>query len=203
VNAEGLPLKPPSRSTLYRMLKRWNLTNHRCKKRPKLNQGHALKCLQFSRQHRKFEWHWRTVKFSDVCSVQKGSGSNQEWAFRFPWEKWKPKMISPSGTSRAPQQMVWGAIWLDERGRARRSNLVIIERDLNAKKHGYSAQSYIEALTKGLLPIGDVHSCLCRMGRAYTVRALSNPSLSFTTSPPLTGHLTHLTLILLSTFGGS
>jgi transposase len=152
VNAEGLPLKPPSRSTLYRTLKRRNLTNHRCKKRPKLNQGHALKRLQFSRQHRKFEWHRRAVKFSDECSVQKGSGSNQEWAFRFPWEKWKPKMISPSGTSRAPQQMVWGAIWLDERGRARRSNLVIMERDLNAKKHGYSAQSYIEALTKGLLP---------------------------------------------------
>ena len=42
VNVEGLPLKPPSRSTLYRTLKRWNLTNNRCKKRPKMNQGHAL-----------------------------------------------------------------------------------------------------------------------------------------------------------------
>jgi hypothetical protein len=27
-----------------------------------------------------------------------------------------------------------------------------MEHDLNAKKHGYSAQSYIKALTKGLLP---------------------------------------------------
>ena len=99
VNAEGLPLKPPSRSTLCRTLKRWSRTNRRCKKRPKLNQGRALKRLHFSRQHRKFEWHRRTVKFSEECSVQKGFGSEQEWAFRFPWEKWKPEMISPSGTS--------------------------------------------------------------------------------------------------------
>jgi transposase len=39
VNAEGLPLKPPSRSTLYRTLKRRNLTNHRSKKRLKLEPG--------------------------------------------------------------------------------------------------------------------------------------------------------------------
>jgi hypothetical protein len=30
--------------------------------------------------------------------------------------------------------------------------LVIIERDSDAPRRGYSAQSYIEALTKGLLP---------------------------------------------------
>ena len=61
-------------------------------------------------------------------------------------------MITLSGTGQAPQQMVWAAIWLDERGRPRRSNLVIMERDPQANKRGYSAQSYIEALTKGLLP---------------------------------------------------
>jgi hypothetical protein len=55
-------------------------------------------------------------------------------------------------TSCKPAQMVWGSIWVDERGRARRSNLVIIERDFDAPRRGYSAQSYIEALTKGLLP---------------------------------------------------
>jgi transposase len=48
--------------------------------------------------------------------------------------------------------MVWALIWLDERGRPRRSLLVIMERDLDAKKRGYTAKSYINALTKGLLP---------------------------------------------------
>ncbi|KAG9381474.1 hypothetical protein A1F94_007128 [Pyrenophora tritici-repentis] len=101
-------------------------------KRPKLNRGHAAKRLQFARQYRQFAWGRRTLKFSDECLVQKGSGANQEWCFRFPWEKWKPEMILEYGTSRKPAQMVWASIWLDERGRARRSNLVIMERDSDA-----------------------------------------------------------------------
>jgi hypothetical protein len=48
--------------------------------------------------------------------------------------------------------MVWGCIWLDERGRPRRSLLVIMERDPDALRGGYSSQSYIQALTTGLLP---------------------------------------------------
>ncbi|KAI1518219.1 Transposase [Pyrenophora tritici-repentis] len=152
VNADRTTSKPPSRRTLYRVLKGEGLTNHRCKKRPKLNRGHAAKRLQFARQYRQFAWGRRTLKFSDECLVQKGSGANQEWCFRFPWEKWKPEMILEYGTSRKPAQMVWASIWLDERGRARRSNLVIMERDSDAPRGGYSAQSYIEALKKGLLP---------------------------------------------------
>jgi hypothetical protein len=61
-------------------------------------------------------------------------------------------MIEAVGTAQAPQQMVWASIWLDERGQARRSNLVIMARNPNAKRRGYSAKSYIEALIKGLLP---------------------------------------------------
>jgi hypothetical protein len=48
--------------------------------------------------------------------------------------------------------MVWGSIWLDERSRPRRSKLVIIERDPNAARGGYSSQSYIKTLQEGLLP---------------------------------------------------
>jgi hypothetical protein len=47
---------------------------------------------------------------------------------------------------------VWAIIWLDERGRLGRSKLVIMNRDLDALKRSYSAKSYIDALTKGLLP---------------------------------------------------
>ncbi|KNG52888.1 x-pro dipeptidyl-peptidase protein [Stemphylium lycopersici] len=152
VSADGSPSKPPSRSTLYRLLKRRSLTNFPCNKRPKLNRTHALKRLQFCRQYRTFKWSRRTLKFSDECSVQKGSGQNREWVFRYPEEKWKPEMLQTVSTSRKPAQMVWASIWLDERGRARRSPLVIMEHDSDAPRGGYSAQSYIQALTKGLLP---------------------------------------------------
>jgi transposase len=48
--------------------------------------------------------------------------------------------------------MVWACVWLDERSVARRGKLVIMERNPDAKKRGYSGKSYMEALTKGHLP---------------------------------------------------
>lgn len=44
--------------------------------------------------------------------------------------------------------MVWAAIY-----KGRRSNLIIMERDPAAPRNGYSANSYIKALTDRLLPI--------------------------------------------------
>jgi hypothetical protein len=52
-------------------------------------------------------------------------------------------MLELVGTSRRPAQMVWACVWLDEQGVARRSKLVIMERDPDAKKCGYSGKSYM------------------------------------------------------------
>jgi hypothetical protein len=41
-------------------------------------------------------------------------------------------MIEPKVKSKKPTQMVWASIWLDERAKARRSKLVMKERDLDA-----------------------------------------------------------------------
>jgi transposase len=73
---EAPPWNPPSRSTVYRELKGLGPTNHCYKKRPKLDRGHALKCLQFCREYRNFRWRRRPLQFSDECSLQKGSGAN-------------------------------------------------------------------------------------------------------------------------------
>jgi len=48
--------------------------------------------------------------------------------------------------------MVWGAIWLDSWGSPHRSELVIMPRDFESEKHGYSGNSYIKTLEEGLLP---------------------------------------------------
>jgi hypothetical protein len=106
INPESPSSKLPSCSTLYRELKRHGLTNHKAKKRTKSNCKHATLHLKFAREYRNFLWGCHTLKFSDECSVEKGSGANQEWCFQFPWEKWKPKMLEPAGTSRKPAQMV-------------------------------------------------------------------------------------------------
>ena len=146
------PLKPPSRSTLYRTLKVSGLTNYRCKIRPKLSRGHALLRLKFCRKYRHYPWRRRLLKFSDECLLQKGSGHTQEWCFRYPHEKWDHDMITEASPSRPPAQMVWGSIWLNKKGRPRRSPLVIMQRDPDAPHNGYSAQSYIWALEEGLIP---------------------------------------------------
>ena len=60
-------------------------------------------------------------------------------------------MVEELDTGRPAAQIVWGSIWVDKRGRVRRSLLVIIERDSTALRHGYTAWSYCRALKKGLL----------------------------------------------------
>jgi hypothetical protein len=79
---DGIPLKPPSRSTLYRIIKKTGLLQVRCKKRPKLTPQRARARLLFARECRGYPWHRRILKFSDECSIQKGSGHTTEWCFR-------------------------------------------------------------------------------------------------------------------------
>jgi len=50
------------------------------------------------------------VKFSDECSVQRGSGRETEWVFRFPHEKYRPDMITEKEKGKKISQMVWGCI---------------------------------------------------------------------------------------------
>jgi len=148
----GTLSKPPSKSTLYRALKQCGITNHPCKVRPKLTHARAVRRVRFSRKYRNYNWLRQPIKFSDECSIQKGAGHTQEWCFRYDDEKWDQRMITEIPTGRRAAQMVWACIWLDERGRPRRSKLVIMERDPDAAHNGYSAQSYIKTLRKGLLP---------------------------------------------------
>jgi hypothetical protein len=66
--------KAPSRSTIYRVLKKRGLTNRVAAVRPKLKPEHIVLRRQFERKHRNFRWHQQTVKFSDECSIERGSG---------------------------------------------------------------------------------------------------------------------------------
>jgi transposase len=109
--------KDYSHRTAYRALKNEGLTNFRAARRPKISRANAQKRLEFCRAYRNIDWRQVTIRFSDECSVQKGVQPNNEWVFRYPWEKWKPSMITEQTTSRAPQQMVWASIWIDSRGR--------------------------------------------------------------------------------------
>jgi transposase len=143
---------PPSKRTIARALSIAGLRKRKCAKRPKLTAIHALMRKRFAWQYRNFNWETTCVKFTDECSVQRGTGADAEWCFRYPGEKYNPKMITEKEKSNKMSQMVWGAIWVTPNGRVGRSPLIIMERDFASKKHGYSGRSYTNTLEEGLLP---------------------------------------------------
>jgi transposase len=129
-------------STLKRILKKHGITNWRAKQRPALTEEHAAKRLAWciERIHWSVE-EWRKYMWSDECSVERGSGGNREWVFRTPVQKWQKEMIQIYKKGKDISIMVWGCFWGDGR-----CDLYILDRDFESKKHGYSANSYIEVL---------------------------------------------------------
>jgi hypothetical protein len=126
-------------STIKTILKRHGITNWRCKRRPELTEAHAAKRLAWCIAHRYWrKEEWGFVVWSDECSVERGRGKRDEWVFRTPAQKWDRNMVQTYGTNKNMKTMVWGAFW--DNGR---SNLYIMDRDFESKKHGYSAESYL------------------------------------------------------------
>lgn len=142
----------PSHSIMYRTLKNLGISKRHCARRPELNKRHARGRRQYECTWRHFNFARRCVKFSDECSIHRNNVGDSEWCFRFPTEKYDRNMITETSASRGLAQMIWGSIWLDDRGHPRRSPLIIMERDTEAPRHGYSADSYVEALREGRLP---------------------------------------------------
>lgn len=84
---------------------------------------------------------WQKIIWSDECSVERGSGKNRKWVFRFPDEKWQKNMVEPYRKGHGVSVMVWGAFYGTEA-----SNLVVMKRDSGAQSNGYTASSYIDTL---------------------------------------------------------
>ncbi|KAH6613018.1 hypothetical protein C7974DRAFT_405027 [Boeremia exigua] len=83
-----------SKKTVYRALYAIDLRNFRLKRRPKINRATALLRLRFARDYSYLDWKRVVVKFSDECSVARGSGANQEWSFQYPGEKYDHNKVT-------------------------------------------------------------------------------------------------------------
>jgi hypothetical protein len=116
------------------LLKSYGLTNYRYTKKSKLKLEYTKIHFNFKEAYRDFNWRTCCVKFFNECSVQRGSGKPAEWAFRYPDEKYDPKILTEVEKGKRISQIVWAAIWIDSRGRVGWSELVIIERDFDSKK---------------------------------------------------------------------
>src|SRR3954451_11277089 len=136
------------KTTVKKILKTHGITNWKCKRRPLLTALHAKKRLAWCLKRRGLTAEeWGMVAWSDECSVERGRGKRDEWVFRTPDQKWEPRMVQTYGTNKNMKTMVWAMFW--DNGR---SNLYIMDRDFESKKHGYSANSYLEVLNAEVGP---------------------------------------------------
>jgi hypothetical protein len=132
-----------SKKTIYRVLKSYGITNWRAKRRPELTEEHAKARLEWAKDHINWtEEDWSKIIWSDECSVEKGAGNRPSWVFRSVGEKWDKDMIDTYSKGKALSQMIWGAF----SGAHGRSEIYVLERDFESKKHGYSARSYLDCL---------------------------------------------------------
>ena len=141
-----------SRRTVQRAMADEGLHKFRAKRRPKISRQTAELRLAVAHAWQGFDWNRRVFRFSDECSVARGSGHDTTWVWRLPDEKWSHEMVEEVTTAHQPARMVWASISMTLGGRVWRSPLVVMTRDEAAPRRGYTAQSYIWALEEGLMP---------------------------------------------------
>jgi transposase len=139
-----------SHSAIKRILRKHGIQTWRAKKRPELTPLLAAKRLAWA----KVRENWTVIDFynhmfSDECSAERGKGKDQEWCFGSPTNKWKPAFVTTYQKSKDISVMVWACFWYED-GKIQRSELYIMDRDFESKKHGYSANSYLEVLENNL-----------------------------------------------------
>lgn len=141
-----------SNSTIKRLAKKHGLQHQRAKKRPELLQKHADERLLWCRvrQH----WgvkEWKKYMWSDECSAERGRGKLIEWVLGLRTDKQKPSHVTTYKKGKDLRVMVWGAFW----GFGNRTPLYIMDCDFESKKHGFSANSYIEFLDANVQYMSD------------------------------------------------
>ncbi len=137
--------------TLNATLRAHEISHWLALKRPKLTPEAALLRLKWAKNHK--DWtvdQWRKVIWSDEASVARRSGKTPEWVFGTRKQKWDRNKVMELPNGKAFSIMVWGAFWGSER-----SDLYLLDRDFESKKHGYSAAFYIQILEYNLTGIWE------------------------------------------------
>jgi len=135
-----------SHSTIKRILRANGITAWRAKGRPALTPEVAAKRLAWAKARK--DWpleRWSNIIWSDECSAERGKGQSHEWCFGIPSQKYYRAFVQVYKKGGDIKVMVWACFW-KEGNMIKRSNLYIMDRDFESKKHGYSARSYIQVL---------------------------------------------------------
>ncbi len=135
-----------SYSTMRRRLREENMQMWRKKKRPLLTEERAAKRLEWALAHQSWtEDDWKTIVWSDECSVEQSKGVRSQWVYRVSTDKWKPFAIQPQRSSNRVSVMVWRAF-----DGYKRSELQFCKRDPEAARDGVTARTYLRLLQRQL-----------------------------------------------------
>ena len=161
----------------------------RAKKRPQITEVYMEKRLAWAIVRR--DWtkeDFYKFMWSNECSIEQDKGKQQEWAFGCLKDKWKKEYITTYHKGKDISIMVWACFWYKD-GAIQRSQLYIMDRDFKAKKHRYSANSYLEVLDENLPNCWSPGLVfICDGASIYTTRKVTqyfiDMGIPFTNHPP-------------------
>ncbi len=137
--------------TLNATLQAHEISHWLALKRSKLTSEAALIRLKWAKKHK--DWtvnQWRKVIWSNEAFVTRESGKTREWMFETFKQKWNRDKVMKILNEKIFFIMIWRAFWDSER-----SNLYLLDRDFEFKKHDYSAVFYIQILNHNLTSIWE------------------------------------------------
>ncbi len=135
--------------TLNATLRAHEISHWLALKRSKLTSEAARLRLKWAKTHE--DWimnQWRKVIWSDEASVAQESDKTPEWVFETRKQKWDRDKVMEILNEKTFFIMIWRAFWGSER-----SDLYLLDRDFEFKKHGYSAVFYLQILKYNLTGI--------------------------------------------------
>src|SRR6195952_1853674 len=117
-------------------------------------------------------------------------------------QKWQKEMVSTHKKGKDIRVMVWAAIWW-KYGKVHKSDMVILGRDWECKKMGYTANSYLDVLDDQLPKSMNQASFSCKITRLSIQLIRSRIGLKRRRYHCLIGLPSLWILILLNTSGGT
>jgi len=137
--------------TLNATLRAHEISHWLALKRSKLTSEAARLRLKWAKTHE--DWivnQWRKVIWSNEAFVTRESGKTSEWVFETRKQKWDRDKVMKILNEKTFFIMIWEAFWDSER-----SNLYLLDRDFEFKKHNYSAVFYLQILKYNLTGIWE------------------------------------------------
>ena len=139
------------RKTFLKIFKINEIIHWKVFKHFKLTSELVKKKLNWARTHEHWKIdQWSKIIWSDESFVARGTNKRRKWSFDTSEQKWDRDKLQKGPKKKQLRIMVWEGFWEFDRS-SEWSDLYMLKRDFESKKHDYSFNSYIQILENNLL----------------------------------------------------